>query len=376
MPLIILAGIIIQFPLTSISLLLAITVLMTWSTRKKSEIQRLEHQRYQDDVAGFGWREDIDPVEFEERCAEAMRLAGWSAHTTKGSGDQGVDVLAELNQVRVVLQCKRYAANVGNKAVQEAFAAKCFVQANYAAVVTNSKFTPSARALAAATGVLLLHFTDLARPNTLFGLLDTQTPYRASGVTDTEIETLRKNRMKPVYPIGFCLAIALSLLHDLGQVGTMSSPAPTLTQAKPNTASNPISRGEPSQAPSGGQNSQSQPTAQRSPRIAPPQSTKSDSKGGQTSSQNKLPLKTRAPTFLRDSNTFCTVESEFDNRWRWMLSGNHAHEPATPSCTFVFGQIHPLRVSVLRRARENKMMIRVEEGYLAGQVGYTDAYSP
>ena len=70
--------------------------------------------------------------------AEAMRLGGWKAETTKGSGDQGVDVLAERAGVRVVLQRKRYNKSVGNKADQEAFAAKTFAKAQYAAVSQQS----------------------------------------------------------------------------------------------------------------------------------------------------------------------------------------------------------------------------------------------
>ena len=40
------------------------------------------------------FRDDINPIEYEQLVAETLRTAGWQAHTTKASGDQGADVLA------------------------------------------------------------------------------------------------------------------------------------------------------------------------------------------------------------------------------------------------------------------------------------------
>ncbi|MGH7209936.1 MAG: restriction endonuclease, partial [Acetobacteraceae bacterium] len=190
-------------------LLVAIASYAIWAAQKKATLKHLQQQRYQDDVAAFKWHDDMDPIEFEGRCAEAMRFAGWAAQTTKGSGDQGVDVLATRDGIAVVLQCKKYNKSVGNRAVQEAFAAKAFANARYAAVVTNSQFTQSAHTLAASTGVKLLHFTDLAHPNKLFDLPDTPSRHNFSGVTDEEIQTLRHSRVKPAYVIGFCLAVGV-----------------------------------------------------------------------------------------------------------------------------------------------------------------------
>ena len=62
----------------------------------------------------------------------------------------------------VFLQCKKYSNPVGNKAVQEANAGKGFEGAEVAAVVTNNTYTPSARQLASAIGVYLLHYSELA----------------------------------------------------------------------------------------------------------------------------------------------------------------------------------------------------------------------
>ncbi len=102
-----------------------------------------------------------DGIAYERYCAARLAQAGWRAHPTKASGDQGADVVAERDGTRLVLQCKRYAKPVGNGAVQEAVAARGYWNADLAAVVTNAGFTPAARRLAGATGVHLLHHDDL-----------------------------------------------------------------------------------------------------------------------------------------------------------------------------------------------------------------------
>lgn len=119
-------------------------------------------------VNAFGWRDDITPLEFEQRCAIVLRSRGWEARTTKGSGDQGVDVLAAKGGLCVVIQCKRYRKPVGNKAVQEALAGMAFSGAHRAAVVSNAGYTPAARELAGRTGVHLMHYTDLERADAIF----------------------------------------------------------------------------------------------------------------------------------------------------------------------------------------------------------------
>lgn len=101
------------------------------------------------------------PAEFEVYCAETLRAYGWAVARTPMARDQGVDVIADKNGVRVVLQCKLYSNPVGNKAVQEIAAGRAHQQAHYGAVVTNSSYTPSARELATTNGIWLLHFTDL-----------------------------------------------------------------------------------------------------------------------------------------------------------------------------------------------------------------------
>ncbi len=139
---------------------------LIYSLRERSRRVR----EYQQALLDFRWHEGMSPIEFEQCCADYLRLRGWEATTTKGSGDQGTDVVARKNNFVLVVQCKKYGRPVGNKAVQEIIAAKAYMQATFAAVVSNQTYTPAARLLAEKTGVFLLHFTELRTVETRLGL--------------------------------------------------------------------------------------------------------------------------------------------------------------------------------------------------------------
>ena len=94
--------------------------------------------------------------EFEHFCADLLRKNDFSnVCVTPGSGDQGVDILAEKHSIKYAIQCKNYATPLGNTPVQEVAAGKIFYNCHVGVVLTNSTFTPGAISLAEATGVLL-----------------------------------------------------------------------------------------------------------------------------------------------------------------------------------------------------------------------------
>jgi restriction system protein len=119
--------------------------------------------------ASASFHDKMTPAEFELFCADELRQSGWDARVTMQSRDQGVDVVAERDGLRVVIQCKLYARPVGNKSVQEAAAARAHEQAGHAVVVTNNGYTGAAEQLAATNGVLLLHYSDLRNLDEILG---------------------------------------------------------------------------------------------------------------------------------------------------------------------------------------------------------------
>lgn len=103
-----------------------------------------------------------NPYEYESAVAHYLTQLGWGAIATSGSGDQGVDVIAENNGIKLVIQCKLYSQPVGNSSVQQVYSATGYVRGNISAVVTNSTYTKSARQLAESLGVHLLHHSELS----------------------------------------------------------------------------------------------------------------------------------------------------------------------------------------------------------------------
>lgn len=119
-------------------------------------------------LANTGFTENITPIEYENHCADILKKSGWKAYTTAATGDQGADVIAEKSGKKVVVQCKKYSKPVGNKAVQEAHAAKAFYGADKAIVVSNASYTVSAQQAASRLGVLLVHHDELKTLNERF----------------------------------------------------------------------------------------------------------------------------------------------------------------------------------------------------------------
>lgn len=139
--------------------------------RERSEVVSLITQRtfekMQAEPVFRAFSDKMSPADFELFCAEQLKTAGWRAEVTLRSRDQGVDIVAEKAGTRVVLQCKLYSGPVGNGAVQEIVAGRAHERAHYGAVVTNNRYTLPAEQLAAANGILLLHFRDLANLETM-----------------------------------------------------------------------------------------------------------------------------------------------------------------------------------------------------------------
>ena len=109
-----------------------------------------------------GELDNIDnPYDYERAISKEFISLGWESYVTSGSGDQGADVIAEKNGIKLIVQCKLYSSPVGNKAVQEVAAAGGYYKGDITAVITNNEFTKSARQLAESLGVYLLHHSQI-----------------------------------------------------------------------------------------------------------------------------------------------------------------------------------------------------------------------
>ena len=102
---------------------------------------------------------DYDLMEgrdFEYFCADLLEKRGFlDVEVTKGSGDNGVDILAEKDGVTYAIQCKRYDEPVGVKAVQEAYAGRDYYDRMVGVVMSNQYFTKNAADMARKLKILL-----------------------------------------------------------------------------------------------------------------------------------------------------------------------------------------------------------------------------
>ena len=91
----------------------------------------------------------MEGVAFERYVVGMLRKNGFRhVQQTKATGDFGADILAQRHGESIAIQCKCYARNIGNKAVENALAGRQYYHCDHGAVITNQYFTRSAVALA------------------------------------------------------------------------------------------------------------------------------------------------------------------------------------------------------------------------------------
>ena len=113
----------------------------------------------------------MNGYEYELACAEYLRKKGFrDVSVTQASRDQGADIIAFRKKEKCAVQCKYYQSPVGNKAVQEVYAAATYYGCDRAIVMTNSTFTKGAIELAESLQVELMPGVDFTRRR--FGPVD------------------------------------------------------------------------------------------------------------------------------------------------------------------------------------------------------------
>lgn len=102
---------------------------------------------------------DVDLLtghEFEFFIAALFNKMGYNAEVTKGSGDQGIDVIVKTNGSAIYgIQTKKQKNSVTNKAIQEVVAGLGFYNLKKGMVITNNYFNEHAKQLAKANNIQL-----------------------------------------------------------------------------------------------------------------------------------------------------------------------------------------------------------------------------
>jgi hypothetical protein len=105
----------------------------------------------------------LTPERFADWCAARLREQGYRVTAVGGLSDPGVDLIAERERERLVVQCKRWfgARPIAEPQVQELFGAMQHQHANGAAVITTGVFSASTLLKAKGTPIRLWNVDHL-----------------------------------------------------------------------------------------------------------------------------------------------------------------------------------------------------------------------
>jgi restriction system protein len=103
----------------------------------------------------------MDPVEFEEFTGWLYERRGYRASTTAISGDEGIDLVLRRWGKKIIVQCKRYAGNVGQPIVRDLYGAMIHSGAGEAHLVTTGTISQQAEDWAAGKPIVLVDGSDL-----------------------------------------------------------------------------------------------------------------------------------------------------------------------------------------------------------------------
>ncbi|MCA9980978.1 MAG: restriction endonuclease [Anaerolineales bacterium] len=104
----------------------------------------------------------LDPIDFERYVGWLYARDGYSVSETVTSGDEGVDlILTNRLGRKIIVQCKRYAGNVGQPVVRDLYGAMMHTAAKEAHLVTSGRISRQAEEWAAGKPIKLVDGHDL-----------------------------------------------------------------------------------------------------------------------------------------------------------------------------------------------------------------------
>lgn len=100
--------------------------------------------------------DSLEGHDFEQYCASILENHSFcDVQVTKGSGDYGIDILAEKDGVSYAIQCKRYDSPIGVDVILKTYGGRVFYDCMVGVVMTNQYFTAPAVEAAQKLNILL-----------------------------------------------------------------------------------------------------------------------------------------------------------------------------------------------------------------------------
>ncbi|MFH1157474.1 MAG: restriction endonuclease [Pseudomonadota bacterium] len=130
----------------------------------RSQLIRLFNKLLDSNSPQLSSLENVETGEdYEKFVGDLIEPSGWSVVYTPKTGDQGVDIIAQKNGIKVAVQCKFYQGSVPNSAIQEIYSGAQFYEAAWGVLVTSGIPTKSARQLAESLGVIYCHHDQVVK---------------------------------------------------------------------------------------------------------------------------------------------------------------------------------------------------------------------
>lgn len=129
---------------------------------RRVEEERLRIQQAEDRQRRDYWS-NLTGIQFEQELAALLRSLGYSAYTTRRTGDQGVDLIVRRQGKTTVVQCKRYSHPVGPSVVRELYGSMVAFGADQALLACTGGFTKGVRDFAREKPIMLWGLDDLVQ---------------------------------------------------------------------------------------------------------------------------------------------------------------------------------------------------------------------
>ena len=134
---------------------------------KKSDKDRYLKGDFNKEKKEFSEMNNLNSIssgtEFELYLVKIFKELGYKVKHCGKTGDQGADLIVEIDKYKYAVQAKFYTGNLGNTPIQEISGALKYYEANQGVVITNSKFTKRAVELAKVNNVILIDGDALNR---------------------------------------------------------------------------------------------------------------------------------------------------------------------------------------------------------------------
>lgn len=106
------------------------------------------------------WK-SLKGTEFERALARLYKNMGYSVSQTKGSGDEGIDLILSKEGKTTVVQCKGHKKPIGISAVRDLYGTMMHARADSAVLACPAGFTKGVREFATGKPIRLFSATDL-----------------------------------------------------------------------------------------------------------------------------------------------------------------------------------------------------------------------